>query len=110
MTRVQVTSAAECSYHASAAHVAVARLLLNPSAMVVSALVVTLHGDAEIRAATLARLAADPRLELGPCHRDRLPVVSETASTAAGAELVDELQAIAGVARVDVVSIDFEVP
>ena len=27
-----------------------------------------------------------------------------------GAQLVDELQAIAGVARVDVVSIDFEVP
>jgi hypothetical protein len=84
--------------------------LLNRIAMVVSALVVTLHSDADNRAAALARLAADPRLELGPCHRDRLPVVSETESTAAGAELVDELHAIVGVARVDVVSIDFEVP
>jgi nitrate reductase NapAB chaperone NapD len=95
---------------ARARRTSVARLLLNLAAMVVSALVVTLHPDAETRAATLAQLAADPRLELGPCHRDRLPVVSETDSTAAGAQLVDELQAIAGVARVDVVSIDFEVP
>lgn len=78
--------------------------------MVVSALVVTLEAEPARHAAALARLAADPRLELGPLHRERLPVVSETATTADSVLLVDELQALAGVARVDVVSIDFEVP
>lgn len=78
--------------------------------MVVSALVVTLDAEPARHAAALVQLAADPRLVLGPRHRERLAVVSETVTTAASVELVDELQALAGVARVDVVSIDFEVP
>ena len=88
----------------------VARHLMNLGVMVVSALVVTLDPEPGRLAAALARLAADPRLELGPRHRERLAVVSETATTKASVELVDELQATVGVARVDVVSIDFEVP
>lgn len=87
-----------------------ARCLLNLAPMVVSALVVTLTAEPAPQAAALARLAADPRLVLGPRHRERVPVVSETATTAASVVLVDELQALDGVARVDVVSIDFEVP
>ena len=62
-------------------------LLLNRGAMVVSALVVTLSPD--------------------PAHR--VPVVTEASSADAGAALVEELTQHDGVARVDVVSIDFEV-
>lgn len=75
--------------------------------MVVSALVVMLSPGRELRAAALAALAADPRLTLGAVNRDRLPVVAEAASADAGAALCDELAAIAGVLRVDVVAIDF---
>lgn len=78
--------------------------------MVVSALVVSLHSDPAVHAPTLARLAADPRLTLGALQRDRLPIVTEASSADAGAALVEELAAVDGVARVDVVSIDFEVP
>lgn len=78
--------------------------------MIVSALVVTLGPDPSGHAAVLARLAADPRITLGQPCRDRVPVVTEVASADAGAALVEALQAADGVARVDVVSIDFEVP
>ncbi len=84
-------------------------LLLNRGAMVVSALVVTLSPDPAHRAAALARLAADPRLTLGTPQRDRVPVVTEASSADTGAALVEELTQHDGVARVDVVSIDFEV-
>lgn len=76
--------------------------------MVVSALVVTLASAPVIRELTLARLCADPRLEVGEPIADRVPVVAEVASTADGAALVDELGAREGIARVDVVSIVFD--
>ncbi len=76
--------------------------------MVVSALVVTLTSAPVFRELTLARLAADPRLQIGEPVADRVPVVAEVASTAAGAELVEELEAREGIARVDVVSIVFD--
>jgi hypothetical protein len=78
--------------------------------MVVSALVVTLAQGPVVREVTLARLSADPRLMVGEPIADRVPVVAEVDSTAAGVALVDELGARAGIARVDVVSIVFEDP
>jgi len=73
--------------------------------MAVSALVVTLPGDPAIRALLLDRLARDPRVTLGEAIRDRLPIITETASAREGAALVGDLEALAGV-RVDVVAID----
>ena len=78
--------------------------------MVVSALVVTLSPQPTGYAATVARLAADPRLLVGELCRDRLPIVTEVDSGDAGAALVEELEQQDGIAKVDVVSIDFEVP
>jgi hypothetical protein len=74
--------------------------------MVVSALVVSLPPDPEIRAALLAHLAGDPRITVGDSVRDRLPVVAETATAGDGARLVEALGELPGV-RVDVVAIDF---
>ncbi len=75
--------------------------------MVTSALVLTLTPHPVERLRALARLAADPRLELGEPVKDRLPVVAEAASAADGAALCDALGAHEGVLRVDVVAIDF---
>ncbi len=74
--------------------------------MTVSGLVVTLTRDADARSA-LARLHADPRLTLGEPVADRLPLVAEAPDARAGEALVRELEATPGVARVDVISIDF---
>ncbi len=75
--------------------------------MIVSALVVTLTPDPVAGAVVMAELAQDPRLTLGEPIAGRLPVVVETDSTAAGAQLCDALSARPGVVRVDVVAIDF---
>jgi hypothetical protein len=75
--------------------------------MIVSALVVTLAPDPNMRALAVDALAHDERLVLGELIGDRLPVVAETSSTADGAALCDALAARAGVVRVDVVAIDF---
>jgi hypothetical protein len=75
--------------------------------MIVSALVVTLASDPIAGAGAMAELARDPRLTLGVPTCGRVPVVAETESTAAGAQLCDALGAQPGVVRVDVVAIDF---
>ncbi len=84
-----------------------ARTLLIESAMVVSALVLTLTSVPALRARALAVLVADPRLVVGEAIRDRLPVVAEAASAGEGAALCDALAEHEGVVRVDVVAIDF---
>ncbi len=76
--------------------------------MTMSALVVTLAGDAPTRARTIASLARDPRLHLGAHVLDRLPVVTETADAADGARLHDELAATPGLLIVDLVSVELE--
>jgi hypothetical protein len=75
--------------------------------MTVSGLVLTIVGDASQRAAVLERLRADPRLTLGPPVADRWPLAAETDDLRAGEALVRTLEAVPGVARVDVVSVDF---
>jgi hypothetical protein len=75
--------------------------------MVTSALVLTLTPQPVERLRAIARLAADPRLELGEPVADRLPVVAESTSAAEGAALCDALADHEGVVRVDVVAIDF---
>lgn len=74
--------------------------------MAVSALVVTLPQDPEIRGVLFERLARDPRVTIGDAIRDRLPIVTEMPNAREGAALVDDLERLAGV-RVDVVAIDF---
>lgn len=76
--------------------------------MVVSALVITLAPAPVFRELTLARLATDARLVIGEPIADRVPVVAEVESTAAGAALVEELATRDGIDRVDVVSIVFD--
>jgi hypothetical protein len=73
--------------------------------MVISALVVTLPSGTS-RFDVLARLAGDPRIEVGLPIDDRLPIVTETGDAREGADLVEELLALPGV-RVDVVHVDF---
>jgi hypothetical protein len=75
--------------------------------MVTSALVLTLTPEPLLRLRVLARLSADPRLELGEPVAHRLPVVAESASAAEGAALCDALGEHEGVMCVDVVAIDF---
>lgn len=75
--------------------------------MIVSALVVTLDSDLGLRTRALAALSRDARLEIGDTICDRVPVVAATETTAAGAELCEELAVQPGVVRVDIVSIDF---
>lgn len=75
--------------------------------MTVSALVVTLLPEPGPRRAVLDLLAGDPRLTLGEPIVDRLPLVAETRSCADGEALVRELEALGGVARIDVIAIDF---
>ncbi|MEZ4401156.1 MAG: hypothetical protein R3B06_14115 [Kofleriaceae bacterium] len=77
--------------------------------MVVAALVVTLTSGPVERELALAQLADDPRLTLGAPVRDHLPVVATTDDAAAGVALVEGLSALSAVARVDVLSIEFEV-
>lgn len=74
--------------------------------MTVSGLVVTLLRGAEAPS-TLARLRADPRLTVGEPVANRLPLAVATADVRAAEALVRELEAVPGVARVDVISIDF---
>jgi hypothetical protein len=75
--------------------------------MTVSALVLTLSPDPVVRASVLDRLRADPRLTVGQRVLDRLPVVAETASCAEGSALVEALDELDGVVRIDVIAIDF---
>lgn len=75
--------------------------------MTVSGLVLTIVGDASLRAAVLDRLRADPRLTLGTPVADRWPAAAETIDLREGEALVRALEATPGVARVDVVSVDF---
>jgi hypothetical protein len=75
--------------------------------MIVSSLVVTLDPDLERRTRALAMLACDARLTLGEAIGERLPVVAETASSEAGAQLCEELAACEGVLGIHVVAIDF---
>lgn len=73
--------------------------------MTISALVLTL--DQQTIEPTLARLNADPRLELGERRGVRLPVVAETIDCRAGRRLFEQLRDIPGVDFVDVVMVDF---
>jgi hypothetical protein len=73
--------------------------------MTISALVVTV--DPRELDATLAGLAADPRLTVGERAGNRVPVVAETATAMDGDRLYRELRDAAGVWSVDVVMVDF---
>lgn len=75
--------------------------------MIVSALVVTLSPEPCLRAAALQSLGECPALELGEPSGERLPVVAEVETAAAGALLCEQLAERPGVLRVDVVAIDF---
>jgi hypothetical protein len=86
-----------------------ARHLLKTCRVVVSGFVVTLCSDPILRAQGIARLIEQPGVTIGEPTDDRWPVVAETSTLEAGAALVTELGNAAGIVRVDVVSIDFEV-
>ncbi|MBL9013312.1 MAG: hypothetical protein JNL83_03995 [Myxococcales bacterium] len=75
--------------------------------MTVSGLVITFMDTPEAASFALARLHEDARLLLGEPVANRLPIVAETADATSGETLVRELESIAGIARVDVISIDF---
>jgi hypothetical protein len=74
--------------------------------MPISGLVITLE-SLESHAPLLERLEADPRISVGPQQGHRLPVVTDTAGSEEGEELVRELSSVPGVCFVDVVTIDF---
>ena len=71
--------------------------------MVISSLVVTVEPDACVR--VTEAIAARGDLTLGEPQGIRIPVVGEAG---AGARAIDELTAVDGVLRVDVVAIDFD--
>ena len=86
--------------------------------MPISALVITLRHttpdpdavdrNAVDRDAVLAALAREPCIELGTPQGQRVPAVSETRTLEEGRQLVERLQNTAGVALVDVLSVNFE--
>lgn len=76
--------------------------------MPISALVITLRPTAHDRDAVLAELAREPYIELGQPEGQRVPAVSETPTLQEGRRLVERLLETAGVAHVDVLSVNFE--
>jgi hypothetical protein len=70
--------------------------------MAISGLVITLSEDAMAAEAAAAWLEADARVTLGERFGRRLAAVAETPSVEADRALWDELNAMAGVTRVDV--------
>lgn len=74
--------------------------------MVISSLVVTVEPDACVR--VIEAIATRGDLTLGEPQGIRIPVVGEHADAGAGARAIDEVTALDGVLRVDVVAIDFD--
>lgn len=75
--------------------------------MPVTGLVAHLTDDAREQARTLERLAADPRVTLGPREGPKLALVTETERAEEDAELFGELSRIDGVLQLFVVFHDF---
>lgn len=76
--------------------------------MPISGLVLTLEPSEAERARTLALIARDPRITLGPSESAiRVPAVIETRTVDDAERLFESLQATPGVVFVDVVSLDF---
>ena len=76
--------------------------------MPISAIVITLRHTAHDRDAVLAELAREPGVELGEPIGQRVPAVTETPTLREGRRLVERLLELAGVAHVDVLSVNFE--
>jgi hypothetical protein len=74
--------------------------------MPISGLVVTLDSGSAECGAALSQLAADPRVTLGDAVGAHLPVVTETSSAEEAERLVLEIEELAGISHVSVVSID----
>lgn len=75
--------------------------------MTVSGLVLTLENTLEAATFVIGRLHEDARITLGEPIANRVPIAAETTDAIGGEELVRELEAMPGVLRVDVISIDF---
>lgn len=75
--------------------------------MPIASVVLTLDPHPALRAHAWAILSADNRIELGEATPLVCPAVIDTLTTEEGIELVQSLEATAGVLRVDVVAIDF---
>ena len=69
--------------------------------------VLVLDTAPERAAEALAILSTDPRVEVGPPCRERLPVVLTTTSRAEDRDLWDSLCALPGVTHLDLVFADF---
>ena len=74
--------------------------------MPISGLVVTLDSGSAECGAALSQLAADPRVTLGTAVGAHMPVVTETGSAEEAERLVLEIEELAGISHVSVVSID----
>jgi hypothetical protein len=73
--------------------------------MPVSAIVITL--DLPLDSELSHKLSSQPGLELGSPQGNRLPAVLDTPTSRASSDTVEQLRSFAGVASVDIVSIDF---
>lgn len=75
--------------------------------MPVLSAVLTLRDDPVERATTLSLLSAEPRIDLGPMRRDRLPVVLATETRLEDKVLWRRIERLPGVAHVELVFADF---
>lgn len=78
--------------------------------MAISGLVITLEPSEAIAETALRSLRGDPRLSLGQRAGWRIPLVAETDSAAADADLWADLLATPGVRSVDVTFVSFDPP
>jgi nitrate reductase NapAB chaperone NapD len=76
--------------------------------MPVSGLVVSLSPQSELRAAAIASLGREPRIEIGVVESGKMAIVVDTESADEDKQLWNWLHTIPGVVFVDVVMVGFE--
>ena len=70
--------------------------------MAVGGLVLTLSAEPDAQASALLQIEADPRLEAGPRHGNRLALVATTDTLGEGHDLCEALLAHAGIDNLEV--------
>lgn len=74
--------------------------------MPISGLVISLTGEAQLRARALATIREHPSIEVGDAHGSRIPIVVDTANQEADLEVYEWLGSIPGILFVDLVCTD----
>ena len=76
--------------------------------MAISGIVITLSDDPDQQTQTMAKLAADPRLELGQAKGNQLPAVLCTPSVDDDQHAFDVISAVEGVVCVSIAVVHFD--